>query len=677
MPVNNNPKPVVPGREIHRDNFAEVLSDAAHDAKVTKAEAEVILHAVEENTDSFESSQVDDAKALFQLATEANPEMAALAVNSGNIQSFQSALRMHIHTLTEPQIETTDVHSTEAVRKGIPLGTDEPLKAEGPHGTAYLVGAGRKIDNMEVNLRPIKHSVHGEGVEARFKVARGTGNEIEEILAKHPDSRIVEKKVRNHGVNEDGTINVHEGDDPNSPEDVTANKLLELNQKLGEMNNRLGELEKEIENASGADLEKLQKEQTELKTEVKTAETEMNKLSGVNSYSSYSYGSSNDGMSLGHCVRVEEAGKFRIDYFPEEVAKQALRGAVHIEAFGANEEEKKANLEEAMKLIALDDEVKEQPTDESLETLKLMRILWQAAPKLAGELAKNPDLNIEMIEDALEEAKVPDDFIDEARFGEVAPGRVSVIVPGQAEAYYKAGVRALIHTIQNPDKIVDIIADGALSCTQERLASRNVIKGMSSEADLKSGGADYVFTRIVTEKLTNPSMSSRAVISFNLDLLDRADWFAYPSDKYGSTYMDAEAGDSEISEALKTITSRTHPNTDAFLDKMRDAQDSGNGANSFWERPTGRKLVKEIDEKTTGNGISSLRNEAMFQGHIPVSMMNFIVVNSESQRESILTKLEERGVTEINGAPAADFVKMQDTLYPKDENNEDVYPTYI
>lgn len=680
MPVNNNPKPVVPGREIHRDNFTEVLSDAAHDSKITKAEAEVILAAVEENTDSFDSNQVDDAKALFQLATEANPEMAALAVKSGDIQAFGSALRLHIHSLTEPQIETTDTHSMEAVRRGLPLGTDAPLTAEGPNGTAYLVGAGRQIDNMAVNIRPIKHSVHGDGVESRFKIARGTGNEIEGLLAKHPDARLVEKKIRNHGVNEDGTINVHEGDDAKTPEDVTADKMLELNAKVTEMKGRLEELDKKIESpGEGDDVDALKTERDELNTEFQTAEKELNKLSGANSYgySSYSYGSSSDGMSLGHCVRVEEAGKFRVDYFPEEIAKQALRGSVHIEAYGADEAEKKANLEEAMKLLGLDEEVKQEPSDEALEMLKMMRVLWQAAPKLAGELSKNPDLNIDMVEDALEEAKVPDEFIDEARFAEVTPGHVSVVVPGQAEAYYKAGVRALIHTIQNPDKIVDIIADGALSCTQERLASRKVIKGMSSSADLKSGGAEYVFTRMVTEKAGNPKMSTRAVLSFKLDLLDRADWFAYPSDKYGSTYMDAEASDSEISDAVKEIGLRTHPNAESFLEKMRDAQDSGNGANSFWERPTGRNLVKAIDEKTTGSGISSMRNEAMFQGHIPLEMMNYMVVNKEDQRDSILKKLEERGITEINGAPAEDFIRLQETLYPKDENNEDVYPTYI
>ncbi len=206
---------------------------------------------------------------------------------------------------------------------------------------------------------------------------------------------------------------------------------------------------------------------------------------------------------------------------------------------------------------------------------------------------------------------------------------------------------------------------------------RKVIKGMSSATDLKTGGAEYVFTRLMTKKMGNPKTNG-AVISFNTELLDRTDWFAYPSDKYGSTYMRSEAQEGTISAAVKKIMKRTNPDAEAFLDKMRSVQSSGQGANSFFERPTGRELIKAINDKTyASSSVSSTRNEAMFQGHIPLSMMNYILVRNEVEQKKILTQLEEREITEINGAPATEFIRVQDTLFPPESENPVDYPDYI
>lgn len=680
MPITNTPKPVIPGREITPQNFKQVLADAAYDAKVTKEEAEVILQAVEGNLDQFEAHQVQDARSLFTLATEVNPDMAALAVNSGKIQQFHSTLRLHIRSLTEPQIEVVDRHPTAAVHRGLPLSTSEPLHVTGPSGTAFLVGAGRDIENLEVRLRPIHHSLHGDGYEARFKVTRNRGNEIESLLAQIPDAKIVEKKIQNLGVRDDGAIHVHTGDDPLTKEEKDAQKLFDLNQQKTSLDTQKAALTTEKETAPPEKQAELDTKIKELQNQLDPIVQEINTLSGANSYSSYnySYGSSNDAMTLGHCVRVDVPGQYRIDYFPEEIAKQAMRGSVHIEAFGANEEEKKANLKKAMAALHLDEAVQTAPTDESMEILKLMRLLWQASPPLASQLQKQEPLTIDTIKTALQEAKVPEDFVATARYSDVVPGHISVVIPGQAEAYQKAGVRGLIHTIQNTDKIVDIIADGLLSSTQERLTTRKVITGMSSSADLKSGGAEYVFTRLVTEKMGNPTVNG-AVISFNLNLLDRADWFAYPADKYGSTYVSDEASQGVVSDALKTIASRTHPNTDNFLNPMRSDQATGSGANSFWTRPTGRALIKEIDQNTYGgtSSISNTRNEAMFQSHIPVSMMNCIIVTDENQKKTVIDKLAERGITEVNGMPASDFIRVQTKLFAESETPVDDHPTYI
>ena len=675
MPINH--KPVVPGRVINQGNFQEVLNDAAHDDQVTLEEAEVILEAVEADLNSFDSVQVKEAQDLIKLVGDTNPTLAAMAVRTGNVSSFRSAMSVHIDSMLHPQREIEDSHSIENVRRGIPLDSSEPLHISGPEGTAFLVGGGRTIENMEVRMRPITHSVHGDGYETRFKVTRKAGNVIERLLAKKPDARLVEKRIRDYGVREDGAIRVHVGDDPLSQEDKDAAQLVELTAKVKSLNTQYTKLSKKLETTEPEKRGEIETQITELKSQIKEFTTSIETLSGSSNYSSYSYGSSDDGMTLGHCIRVDEPGKFRIDYFPEEVSKQALRGSVHIEAYGATEEEKKANLKEAVTVLEMNDELQAEPSEESMENLRLMRLLWQASPTLASKMQKKTNLTTDAIREALVKAKVPEDFIEEARFSEVVPGHIYVVVPGQAEAYEAAGVTGLIHTIQNIDKIADIIADGALSATQERLAMRKVIKGMSSATDLKTGGAEYVFTRLMTKKMGNPKTNG-AVISFNTELLDRTDWFAYPSDKYGSTYMRSEAQEGTISAAVKKIMKRTNPDAEAFLDKMRSVQSSGQGANSFFERPTGRELIKAINDKTyASSSVSSTRNEAMFQGHIPLSMMNYILVRNEVEQKKILTQLEEREITEINGAPATEFIRVQDTLFPPESENPVDYPDYI
>lgn len=683
MPVRDA-KPVIPGRLINRDNFTEILQDAAHDKQITMEEANVILDAVEANLDSFDTQQAEEARAIKTLVEGANPQLAAAAVTSGDVIGFQSALRLHMENAADPPIEIHDVHSTSDIRRGIPLSSSEPLSVTGPDGVAFLVGGGRDIEGLEVRLRPITHSVHGDGIEARLKVSRKAGNAIEKLLAKMPDARLMEKKVRDYGVREDGAIVVHEGDDPLTQEEKDAAKLGTLNKELQTLNKDLAKLEKKLDGLAEPDdaLETKRDELMDKIDELKSNIDDMVEDIGGNNYS-YSYHSNNNSdnkpsMSLGHCVSVTEPGKFRIDYFPEEIAEQAMRGAVHIEAYGETEEEKKANLKAASEALGLNDEMETEPTEDSMELLMLMRLLWQASPEAAAKLAKKTNLTIEHAEAALEKARVPDHFIDDARFAEVVPGHISVVVPGQAEAYKKAGISGIVHTIQNTDKIAEMIASGNLSSTSERLATRKVIKGMSSSEDLESGGAEYVFTRLVTDKANNPSVGYSAAISFNLELLDRADWFAYPQDEYGSTYMDVEASAGKPSAALKKIAARTLPDVDSVFDELRGERNYASGSNSFFDRPTGRELIEAIDSDYYGGGdVDDMSNEAMFQGHIPVSMMNHIVVRNKDEQSKILKELKKLGITEVNGKPAKEFIRVQDKLYIEETTTNNDNTDYI
>ena len=55
-------------------------------------------------------------------------------------------------------------------------------------------------------------------------------------------------------------------------------------------------------------------------------------------------------------------------------------------------------------------------------------------------------------------------------------------------------------------------------------------------------------------------------------------------------------------------------------------------------------------------------NEIMFRQGVPKEHFTGIVCPNESWRATLLEKLKEAGITEINGVPVEDFVKVGETI---------------
>jgi ribosomal protein L24 len=149
--------------------------------------------------------------------------------------------------------------------------------------------------------------------------------------------------------------------------------------------------------------------------------------------------------------------------------------------------------------------------------------------------------------------------------------------------------------------------NGQMATTEERIRSGvyNSGTGMSSSADMGTGGANYFFTRI-----SKPTDFNRGQFVFDTDLLLRTDMISYDGDRFG----------------------RSDPNT----------KQSRNTTIADWKKAS-----------------SSGGNEAIFKNGFPLmDYVKQIRANSAAERLRIIQKFKARGVTEIRGKPVEDVVTV-------------------
>jgi hypothetical protein len=156
--------------------------------------------------------------------------------------------------------------------------------------------------------------------------------------------------------------------------------------------------------------------------------------------------------------------------------------------------------------------------------------------------------------------------------------------------------------------------------THERYRRGLPFKGLSSIKDLGTGGADSVFTRIVTEEglrgsynleLESKNAGYNVVFIFEPDILDRTDWYSYSRDFYGSTKKD-----------------------------------------DFEERLSPKDLIEEQKKYWTSI------NEQMFRTGITMEKVKAIACASEYEVVRVLKILQNAGISEINGRRIEQMVVM-------------------
>ena len=193
---------------------------------------------------------------------------------------------------------------------------------------------------------------------------------------------------------------------------------------------------------------------------------------------------------------------------------------------------------------------------------------------------------------------------------EVFPGYSTVVDGGAAERYQRRGKIFLTHRVYgyNLDHLVGILKDGLLS-SHDRYKRGLFTNGMSTERDFQTGGADNVFIRAIPETAKDNLEFEHVNLVLNPQILDRTDWWAYETDRYGSTDPD-------------DFNSR--PSPEQFFSNQR---------HSFHQS-----------------------NEIMIRRGIGPEMIKGIVVAHEYKKKEIIERLQRAGISEVNGLPLAQFI---------------------
>ncbi len=188
-------------------------------------------------------------------------------------------------------------------------------------------------------------------------------------------------------------------------------------------------------------------------------------------------------------------------------------------------------------------------------------------------------------------------------------GRFDVEVDRAAVRTAFAG-KGLTHRLTGGN-IVDVLRTGVLASTERRsLMGVAPGKGMSEHADKKSGGARSVFLRVGGDPKAGPALywSDPTV------LLRRADWYAYPTDHFGS--LNPASG---------------HSTNGLTRDPGTVAKFTGGGSNEVMFR----------------HGIDLLGAEAPSR----------IRCANKTQRAEVLALFAHKGITSLGGRPVTEVVQ--------------------
>ena len=289
-----------------------------------------------------------------------------------------------------------------------------------------------------------------------------------------------------------------------------------------------------------------------------------------------------------------------------------------------------ANLKETIKKSGLR-VIERTPTAKEMRLLQKRRIAWQVSPndtvflrtcteKQVNEILLREGIDPKAIAAAKPEA-VWDGysvFTDAAQVAELKKAGVEYVWSG-------VGGKNLDDTI---GRIIDIYKSGGLQSTKERVLNGINATGLSPIEDIRTGGADNVFTRWGCKQHGTLFESAYGYGDYQIiikrDILARRDWYTYLNDKYGNT-------------------------TDEFLGNSTYTSNGRRKVNRY----SGVETVKRLDNRFSAD------NEVMFRQGVPTDMWQSIYCDTPTKRQSLIDKFKENGIMQINGIPVEKFVKVE------------------
>lgn len=265
--------------------------------------------------------------------------------------------------------------------------------------------------------------------------------------------------------------------------------------------------------------------------------------------------------------------------------------------------------------------VLETPDEASEELMKKARLLFQKEPEWAVQLGKETD-KANAITKMLRYAGVKEDDLKTLVKKEVAPGYFTYVNEGAHKAYQKAGLEYVWTGVNRESSVVSMIKGGGNMSSLSRIRVGMTGHGASVSSDIRSGGADNVFTRAATRyanangaKYSNSFANGNYQILMKPSVTDRTDWYAYHSDSYGTT--------------------KDSP--------MKD-------------RPNALEFFEEENEHYNSD------NELMFRHGIKVEDWMGIDCASQTYKDRLVKALKDEGIDQINGTPVENFIRVNTTV---------------
>lgn len=245
----------------------------------------------------------------------------------------------------------------------------------------------------------------------------------------------------------------------------------------------------------------------------------------------------------------------------------------------ADKEKTLYDFHEMLSFLDLDD-VLHLSTQEDRDRLKIGHLFHYFSPREALSFERSEafftlpvdQLREEIIKQSPQMKEVFATHLANMREREILPGRVRYEIPGIAERAHALGARALTASVTGAyedktlySRVASMLKMGMLS-SETRFSNGVRAEGMSRSADFSTGGADSVFTQMLTEKNCREQMRLDDLFYYNkvqllisLDALETGS-YQYHEDSFGTRKI-------EHSRALYL----TRPNLQEFIVEQQGA----------------------------------------------------------------------------------------------------------
>ncbi|CRX39290.1 DarT ssDNA thymidine ADP-ribosyltransferase family protein [Estrella lausannensis] len=282
----------------------------------------------------------------------------------------------------------------------------------------------------------------------------------------------------------------------------------------------------------------------------------------------------------------------------------------------------------------------QRPMDE--ERLKTALIFRTYYPQQATKMEKTKEfyeMPLDMLRQKIE-AEVPEmkdvfkkyeDNPELIEKKEIYPGKttfsindIGMLMRKKGAYGLMAGVGSYVPASDAADTVVLMMKYGALA-SQDRFQAGLFVEGASSEKDLRTGGGDHVFTRLINDKTAKGKLA----------------------DTYG--------GDFTFSGTYQMLYDLDVCNTGAYGYKT-DEYGVKNPDHNDYSIYAGRKNLPELAEMT-----DNYNNEIMVKNTVPPAMIRGIVCQTQENKDVLVEKLTAQGVIvdgKINGKPVDSFIHV-------------------